>query len=87
MSFISQAATLKYDKANRLPEQDGGREEPRITVEAEDLPERLLLETRISKEDGFQKQQGIQDNALVATLRLIGNSRYPHSMDGTHKRC
>jgi protein phosphatase 4 regulatory subunit 3 len=36
------------------------REEPRITVEAEDLPERMLLETKICKEDGFQKQQGAQ---------------------------
>jgi protein phosphatase-4 regulatory subunit 3 len=29
-------------------------------VEAEDLPERLLLETKICKEDGFQKQQGMR---------------------------
>ncbi len=27
-------------------------------VESEDQPERLLLETRICREDGFQKQQG-----------------------------
>ncbi|KAI9746746.1 MAG: Platinum sensitivity protein [Claussenomyces sp. TS43310] len=43
---------------------DGEREEPRITVEAEDPPERLLLETRICKEDGFQKQQ---DTLIVWT--------------------
>lgn len=32
-------------------------EEPRIFVESEDLPNRVLLETRISKDDGYQKQQ------------------------------
>lgn len=39
-------------------QHDGGREEPRIIVEAEDSPERLLLETIINKERGFQKPQG-----------------------------
>ena len=28
-------------------------------VESEDQPDRLLLETRICREDGFQKQQGM----------------------------
>ncbi|KAJ5637179.1 hypothetical protein N7490_007058 [Penicillium lividum] len=32
-------------------------EEPRIFVESEDEPNRVLLETRISKDDGYQKQQ------------------------------
>ncbi|KAJ5146027.1 uncharacterized protein N7515_000591 [Penicillium bovifimosum] len=32
-------------------------EEPRIFVESEDLPNRMLLETRITKDDGYQKQQ------------------------------
>ncbi|PFH55634.1 hypothetical protein XA68_17912 [Ophiocordyceps unilateralis] len=36
---------------------EDGREDPRVVVESEDQPERLLLETRIHKEDGFQKQQ------------------------------
>ncbi|EQK97864.1 suppressor of Mek1 [Ophiocordyceps sinensis CO18] len=35
-----------------------GRKDPRVIVESEDQPERLLLETKIHKEDGFQKQQG-----------------------------
>ncbi|PGG98601.1 hypothetical protein AJ80_09510 [Polytolypa hystricis UAMH7299] len=30
---------------------------PRIYVESEDQPDRVLLETRVSKEDGYQKQQ------------------------------
>ncbi|KLU82722.1 hypothetical protein MAPG_01791 [Magnaporthiopsis poae ATCC 64411] len=38
--------------------------EPRVIVESEDHPERLLLETRICKEDGFQKQQ---DTLIVWT--------------------
>ncbi|KAK7438327.1 hypothetical protein Landi51_11663 [Colletotrichum acutatum] len=32
--------------------------DPRVIVESEDHPDRLLLETKICKEDGFQKQQG-----------------------------
>ncbi|PSS12340.1 hypothetical protein M430DRAFT_107331 [Amorphotheca resinae ATCC 22711] len=35
------------------------QEEPRVLVQSEDHPDRMLLETRICKEDGFQKQQGI----------------------------
>ncbi|MCJ1473946.1 Platinum sensitivity protein [Lambiella insularis] len=32
-------------------------DESKICVESEDLPDRILLETKISKEDGYQKQQ------------------------------
>ncbi|KAI9852579.1 MAG: Platinum sensitivity protein [Thelocarpon superellum] len=39
-------------------------EEPRVYVESEDQPERTLLETRISKDDGYQKQQ---DTLIVWT--------------------
>ncbi|KAI9810151.1 MAG: Platinum sensitivity protein [Pycnora praestabilis] len=39
-------------------------DEPRITVESEDQPERTLLETKISKDDGYQKQQ---DTLIVWT--------------------
>lgn len=39
-------------------EVDEGRaKEPRVVVDSEDEPIRTLLETRICKEDGFQKQQ------------------------------
>ena len=34
------------------------QDESRIYVESEDEPERLLLETKIGKDDGYQKQQG-----------------------------
>ncbi|KAK1506894.1 hypothetical protein CTAM01_03226 [Colletotrichum tamarilloi] len=37
---------------------DDQRGDPRVIVESEDHPDRLLLETKICKEDGFQKQQG-----------------------------
>ncbi|QUC17300.1 uncharacterized protein UV8b_01541 [Ustilaginoidea virens] len=36
---------------------DDGCKDPRVIVESEDHPERLLLETKIHKDDGFQKQQ------------------------------
>ncbi|CAM1511615.1 Fc.00g091280.m01.CDS01 [Cosmosporella sp. VM-42] len=36
---------------------EDGRKDPRVVVESEDQPDRLLLETKIQKEDGFQKQQ------------------------------
>ncbi|KAH9909051.1 DUF625-domain-containing protein [Xylariomycetidae sp. FL2044] len=37
--------------------EDGQQRDPRVRVESEDHPERVLLETRICKEDGFHKQQ------------------------------
>ncbi|ROT39412.1 DUF625-domain-containing protein [Sodiomyces alkalinus F11] len=36
---------------------DGQTRDPRVYVESEDQPDRLLLETKICREDGFQKQQ------------------------------
>ncbi|KAI2635518.1 DUF625-domain-containing protein [Xylaria nigripes] len=37
--------------------EDGQQRDPRVVVESEDHPERILLETRICKDDGFHKQQ------------------------------
>jgi protein phosphatase-4 regulatory subunit 3 len=37
---------------------EDGRRDPRVIVESEDHPDRLLLETKIQKEDSFQQQQG-----------------------------
>ena len=34
------------------------QEEARIHVQSEDDPDRTLLETKITKDDGYQKQQG-----------------------------
>ncbi|KAL6893273.1 DUF625 domain-containing protein [Trichoderma evansii] len=36
---------------------EDGHKDPKVIVESEDQPERLLLETTIQKQDGFQKQQ------------------------------
>jgi len=49
-----------------ITEQGDDCEEPRITVEAEYPPELLLLDIRISKDDEFQKQQGIHDIPIGA---------------------
>ncbi|KAL3426110.1 suppressor of mek1 [Phlyctema vagabunda] len=44
---------------------DGSRQEvPRVIVQSEEEPERILLETKICKDDGFQKQQ---DTLIVWT--------------------
>ncbi|KAI1828689.1 DUF625-domain-containing protein [Xylaria intraflava] len=37
--------------------EDGQQRDPRVIVESEDQPDRILLETRICKDDGFHKQQ------------------------------
>ncbi|TFB03532.1 hypothetical protein CCMA1212_004896 [Trichoderma ghanense] len=37
---------------------EDGHKDAKVIVESEDQPERLLLETTIQKQDGFQKQQG-----------------------------
>ncbi|RYP04687.1 hypothetical protein DL764_004303 [Monosporascus ibericus] len=37
--------------------EDDNQRDPRVLVESEEEPDRVLLETRISKEDGFHKQQ------------------------------
>jgi protein phosphatase-4 regulatory subunit 3 len=42
----------------RVQNEATRQEEPRVLVQSEDDPQRLLLETRVFKEDGFQKQQG-----------------------------
>ena len=34
------------------------QDESKIYVESEDQPDRLLLDTKIVKDDGYQKQQG-----------------------------
>jgi hypothetical protein len=45
------------------------QDEPRIYVESEDQPERMLLETKIVKDDGYQKQQGqIPDTRVNRTI-------------------
>ena len=49
---------------------ENAQDESRIFVESEDQPERMLLETRIGKDDGYQKQQGIMGG--IARSRTFG---------------
>jgi hypothetical protein len=47
-------------------------EEAKIVVLSEDDQTRQLLETRISKDDGYQKQQGMAQYQQGSRPRLIG---------------
>ncbi|EHK22645.1 uncharacterized protein TRIVIDRAFT_83909 [Trichoderma virens Gv29-8] len=55
--------------------EDGGKD-PKVIVESEDQPERLLLETTIQKQDGFQKQQGKLATAPYYPFRARKRCRY-----------
>ncbi|KAK0391286.1 hypothetical protein NLU13_0787 [Sarocladium strictum] len=50
-----------------------GRKEPRVFVESEDDPKRVLLETQIQKEDGFQKQQGENPDCVARARHPSGH--------------
>lgn len=56
-------------------------EEPRIFVESEDQPERMLLETRIVKDDGYQKQQGQHKELSARRQPLLTHCRYSNCLD------
>ena len=62
----TQSSFAQLSAAQRPPNtaDTWAQEESKIYVEAEDEPQRLLLETRISKDDGYQKQQ---DTLIVWT--------------------
>lgn len=78
--------TLKIWLTNRLTQPgDGLRDEPKIVVQAEDVPERVLLDTRICKEDGFAKQQGISGRTRVTTNMLTTSRRDSHRVDRTDR--
>ncbi|KAK7530280.1 component of IIS longevity pathway SMK-1-domain-containing protein [Phyllosticta citribraziliensis] len=46
-------------------------DEPRIYVQSEDDPQRVLLETRVTKDDGYQKQQGDIDAETCADTLIV----------------
>lgn len=48
----------------------GAQDEPHIQVKSEEEQDRVLLETRIIKDDGYQKQQGMFDLPLLFPCRL-----------------
>jgi len=50
-------------------------------VESEDLPDRMLLETRISKDDGYQKQQGSEARGNYACTVRSSDYRHFDRMD------
>lgn len=49
---------------SRIRADPAPQDEPKIYVESEDQPDRMLLETKIAKDDGYQKQQ---DTLIVWT--------------------
>lgn len=56
------------------------QEEARIVVLSEDDQSRQLLETRISKDDGYQKQQGMRPY-LAAGRHQLNTYRHTHRLD------
>jgi protein phosphatase-4 regulatory subunit 3 len=54
------------------------QEEARIVVLSEDDQSRQLLETRISKDDGYQKQQGMRVSYRTAQRGTAANSPQTH---------
>ena len=62
--------------------KSSSQEESRIYVESEDEPDRLLLETKIGKDDGYQKQQGTAPQQHLSVRSGLSHFlRYPHSLD------
>lgn len=55
---FARMASAELASDRRANNCDDPQDEPRIYVESEDQPDRMLLETRIVKDDGYQKQQG-----------------------------
>ncbi|KAK8194717.1 component of IIS longevity pathway SMK-1-domain-containing protein [Phyllosticta capitalensis] len=47
------------------------QDEPRIYVQSEDDPQRVLLETKVTKDDGYQKQQGDIDAETCADTLIV----------------
>lgn len=80
-TFRFNVLQSKYSK-----QTEDGRRDPRVIVESEDPPERLLLETKIHKEDGFQKQQGRSD-PCHSTSVTDWFGRNSHRVAGTFERC
>ena len=51
-----------------------------MLVESEEQPDRILLETKISKDDGYNKQQG-EHPKVVWRMGELMMLRYTHCMD------
>lgn len=59
------------------------QDEPHIQVKSEEEADKLLLDTKIVKDDGYQKQQGTFDVCVRGdwTFWLIERCRDSHCMD------
>ena len=58
--------------SNEVADIRGAQDEPHIQVKSEEEQDRMLLETKIIKDDGYQKQQGMFGLPLVFPVSLRG---------------
>lgn len=73
---------------SRTQDKLNNQDIPRVVVVSEEHPERILLETRIVKEDLFQKQQG-NGELLINSFKaaLTRAFRNIDRVDGTKHQC
>jgi protein phosphatase-4 regulatory subunit 3 len=57
--FCTAVHTNVSRARHRHARPDIAQEESRIQVQSEEDPARMLLETKVTRDDGYQKQQGI----------------------------
>ncbi|EDN98233.1 hypothetical protein SS1G_13090 [Sclerotinia sclerotiorum 1980 UF-70] len=63
-----------FCRADFMVDNGSEKSDPTVMVQSEDQPGRILLDTKIVKADGFQKQQGILDQRMVTTFHTNGSS-------------
>ena len=85
-SLSDSTATASTPHAYRPPltyaqNEASRQEEPKVVVQSEDSPDRILLETRIVKEDQFQKQQGKSNIVPTLCSKADNTTRHLDSMD------
>jgi hypothetical protein len=66
MGQMTLVSTRSHSTDPAMQVEDGAPRDARVIVESEEEPDKLLLETKICKEDGFQKQQGMADDSPLA---------------------
>ncbi|KAI9645367.1 Platinum sensitivity protein [Ciborinia camelliae] len=67
-----------FCRADFMVENGSEKSDPRVMVQSEDQPGRILLETKIVKGDLFQKQQGILDQRMI--LKIHTNELPPETL-------
>lgn len=78
MVYLELSLTAAPSAAQHL--DDGQPRDPRVWVEAEDPPNRLLLETKVAKADTFQKQQG-KLRCPIHTRPFESNGTFDRNID------